>query len=70
MYIGQTNVAPCISEGQFLVIQSHLVKDSRPEIIDRRLVLRDMITEFIGGTINGSPLDSSPATQTENPVGL
>jgi hypothetical protein len=58
VHVGEADVPPGIEVGEFFVIETQLVEDGRPEIIDRCRLLDGMVTEIIGGPINRASLES------------
>ena len=52
MHVCQAKVTATMPVGQLLVIDSKLMQDGRPNIIDLALVLHCVVAEFIGCTVD------------------
>jgi hypothetical protein len=49
--IGQTEISPCVREGEPLMIDAELMEDRGMEIMHVNFVLDCMLAELVGGTV-------------------
>ena len=68
---GQAEIAPLIFERQAFVIDSQQVEHSGPQVINRGRVFDDVITQFVGRTVDAASLNPAsrhPDAETERVV--
>jgi hypothetical protein len=59
MDIGEADVPARVEISQFLMIESQLVKNRGPEVVNRSGILNSVVAEVISRAINRAPLESS-----------
>lgn len=59
MHIGEANIPPGIQKCLFFMIDSKLMENRCPQIVDRGWAIDDVVAQLVRSTINCSALESS-----------
>ena len=62
--VGEPEVAAAIAIGELLVVETQLMQDGGPEIVDGAGVLHGVVAEVVGGAVDGPATDAA-ASQPE-----